>query len=523
MLDATFSRSRFSLRPAAVLLAAVPMMLVAGAAPKGGRTATEPSAALKQKAVLALHPGLTPEATGARVRRLEAAWGRAQTKGLLKGPEWQETVLEGRQEILKRAYLDRRPGHPALTEEQVLASFLAQGDQRRVSHLLCGTAEEAEAALKRIQGGEAFDKVAAEVSKDPSAAVNHGDLGWIRQKEMVSAFGDPVFAAAVGSLVGPMKSEFGWHVAKVMESRRPTPADFQAQREALMKQAADVQLAMKQEAALEDLRKRYPLRPDMGVLGADRTTEALPGDEGRVAGRVAGATLSLKVLKRHLADVLKTMGQSHSLGAAMKAQFMEGIADKIRLAAAAQKQGLDRLPDIQAALWVDQRERAYTRFSEAFLAELKVPEADLQRRHAAFPDRFRQVGELRLQVLVAESKDRVDDALNQIRSGMAWRAAVERYGNAEGTGDPEPGWVEVTSLRKLVPPTLMQPLLAGPLGQPVGPMLGPDGFMLFNALERRAGPVLPLAECLDLVRADYLKENGPALVEKELDGASARP
>ncbi|HEY3400424.1 MAG TPA: peptidyl-prolyl cis-trans isomerase [Geothrix sp.] len=475
-------------------------------------------AADRLKAILAANPGLTPEAAKVRILRLEKAWTRALAKGLLKTRGWQESRQEGRRAVLGRAYLDTRPGHPGMTEEQVRASFLAQGEERRVSHVLCKTQEEAEAALKRIEGGEAFEKVAAEVSTDPSAARNQGGLGWIRQAQMVAAFGDPVFAASVGALVGPMKSEFGWHVAKVWEARRKTAADFTAERGTLMKEAAEAQLKMKREGTLDALRTRYPLTPDMNVLGADRTTEALPGDDTKVAGRVAGVAISLQALKRHLAEVLKTMGQSHSLGAATKSRFMEGLADQIRLAAAAKRQGLERRPGVQAALWVDEREQAYARYAEAFLAEVKIPEAELERHYQAFPGRFLAVGALRLQVLVADSKDRVDEAQNQVRAGMAWRAAVAQFASAEATGNPEPGWVEVASLKTLVPPSLMQPLLAGPLGQPIGPMLGPDGYMLFNVLERRPGLVMPLAECQDAVRVDYLKACGQAMVDQSLDG-----
>ncbi|MDP1832596.1 MAG: peptidyl-prolyl cis-trans isomerase [Geothrix sp.] len=475
----------------------------------------------KQQAIRSADPSLSVEAVAARLARLEAAWSWAEAKGLLKTPAWQEDRQEGRRAILGKAYLEARPGHPAMTEDQVLAAYLAQGEQRRVSHVLCKAQEEAEAALKRLQGGEPFETVAADVSKDPSAATNQGSLGWIRQRELVAAFGEPVFAASIGALVGPFKSEFGWHVAKVWEARRPKAEDFPAARPALMKQAADAQTAMKRDAALETLRTRHPLVPDLGVLGSDRTTEALPGDEKRVAGRVAGARISLKALKAHLQVVLKTMGQSHSLGAATKARFMEGLADEIRLAAAAQKQGLDRRPDIQAALWRDEREKAMARFSGNFLASVPVPDPDLRRHQEAFPERFRPIGALRLQVLVAESKDRVDEALNQVRAGMAWRAAAERFGSAEATGDPDPGWVEVSALRNLVPPSLMQALLSGSLGQPVGPMLGPDGFMLFNVLERRPGPVPPLDECREAVRVDYLKANGRALVDRELDARAA--
>lgn len=517
MHDAPLFRNGFPRAQMAILAGFLAWGPTVQAAPARHTTRAADAGTARLQALLAAEPGLTPETARTRLARLEKAWTRAGAQGLLKTPAWEESRLEGRQAVLGKAYLDSRPGSSRVTEEQVRAAFLAQGEERRVSHVLCSTQEDAEAAFKRIQAGEAFEKVAVEMSTDPSAAKNRGDLGWIRQAQVAAAFGDPVFAAPVGALVGPVKSEFGWHLAKVWEARRHTVEDFAARREELMKEAAAIQQKLRRDKALEPLRTKYPLVPDLEVLGADHTTEILPGDEAKVAGRVAGTSISLRALKRHLVDVLKTMGQSHSLGASTKAGFMEALADQARLAAAARKQGLDRRPEVQATLWLDERERAYAQYSAAFFTEVKVPDADLERHRLAFPDRFRDVGELRLQVLVADSEDRVEAALNQVRMGLPWREAVARFANAEATGNPEPGWLEVASLRTLVSPSLMQPLLTGPLGQPVGPMLGPDGYMIFNALERRPGPVLPLAECRDAVQADYLKVHGRTLVDRSLE------
>lgn len=507
----------------AFLLAPLSLALTAQSSSKPAGKVLDLPTATKRKALAMARPELLPEDVEVRVRRLEAAWLRAQAQGLLRGPEWQAAIREGRLKILEKAFLDHRSGHPGMTAGQIQAAFLAQGDQRRVSHLLCATEAMASAALKRIQAGEPFAKVASEVSKDVNAAATGGDLGWIRQREVVASFGDPVFAASIGDLVGPIETQFGWHVAKTLDVHSPTVAEFLSQKDVLLQKAADAQRAAHRELALEGLRPRYPLQPDLSVLGDNPTTESGPGDEARIAGRVAGMTISLGALNRSLADVIKVMGQSHAMGSATKTKAMEGLADQIRLAMAAQKRGLERKLEIRAALWADERERAYARFSSAFLATVKIPDSELQPILSAHPDRFRPVGGLRLQVLVADSKDRVDEALNHIRRGMAWTTAAASYGSAESTGNPDPGWVDVDSLRKLVPLTLMQPLLTGPLGQPVGPMLGPDGFMIFNVLERRPGPSLPLAECREAVRAEYLKEKGPALVEQELGGPLKQP
>lgn len=499
------------------------VVLTAGMAiPKAGPavTASPSSREARLRAAQAASPTTPAAELPALVNRWEAAWTRAQASGLLRSQEGREALLGTRRKVLAKLFVDAQPGHGSMNEEQVRASFLAQGEERHVAHVLCGSEAEAQAVLKRLQAGEPFDKVASEASVDPSVAKNKGDLGWIRKKDMVEAFGEPVFAASSGDLVGPLKSEFGWHVAKVREVRNPRPEDFPAVKDGLMKQAAALQESVKRDAALEKLRGRYPLRPAMDVLGADRTTEVRPGDEAKVAGRVAGVAISLREMKQHLAVVLKTMGQSHSLGASTKSQFMQGIADEIRLAAAARAQGLDRRPAAQAALWAGDRRMAFTLFTESYLAKASVPEDQMKAHHEAHSDRFRRVGALRFQVLVAETEDRANDALAQIRSGLPWREAVARYGDPEATGNPEPGWVEVASLQAMLHPTLLKSMVNGALDQPQGPMLGQDGYMIFNVLERRPGPVMPLAECLEAVRADYLKVHGAEMVDRFLDSSA---
>ncbi|HUH07561.1 MAG TPA: peptidylprolyl isomerase, partial [Egibacteraceae bacterium] len=41
------------------------------------------------------------------------------------------------------------------------------------------------------------------------------DLGEIRRGELTGSFEDAVFSAAAGQVVGPVRTEFGWHVARV--------------------------------------------------------------------------------------------------------------------------------------------------------------------------------------------------------------------------------------------------------------------------------------------------------------------
>lgn len=90
------------------------------------------------------------------------------------------------------------------------------------AHILVDTEEKAKELLAEIQGGAAFADVAKANSKDGSAA-SGGDLGWFGKGAMVKPFEDAVVAAEVGKVAGPVKSDFGWHLILVSETRNAAP------------------------------------------------------------------------------------------------------------------------------------------------------------------------------------------------------------------------------------------------------------------------------------------------------------
>lgn len=84
-----------------------------------------------------------------------------------------------------------------------------------------------EAAESRIKAGADFSKVASEVSEDTGSKTQGGELGWFPKDRVDPAFGEAAFAAAPGQVVGPIRSQFGFHLIQV-EGRREggtTPLD----------------------------------------------------------------------------------------------------------------------------------------------------------------------------------------------------------------------------------------------------------------------------------------------------------
>jgi peptidyl-prolyl cis-trans isomerase C len=86
--------------------------------------------------------------------------------------------------------------------------------QVRASHILVKTEDEANRILKRINDGEDFTAVAKRFSSCPSRK-NGGDLGWFGKEQMAAEFEQAAFAAEKGKVIGPVKTQFGFHIIKV--------------------------------------------------------------------------------------------------------------------------------------------------------------------------------------------------------------------------------------------------------------------------------------------------------------------
>src|SRR6187551_691738 len=87
--------------------------------------------------------------------------------------------------------------------------------------------EKIKAVVARLKKGEDFATVAKEVTEDPSGKANGGDLGYFTKEQMVPEFADVAFKLDKGQISGPVKTQFGWHVIKVEDSRSKPPPSFE--------------------------------------------------------------------------------------------------------------------------------------------------------------------------------------------------------------------------------------------------------------------------------------------------------
>ncbi len=158
-------------------------------------------------------------------------------------------------------------------------------EQVRARHILLRITpsrptEQAESELqdarRRIEAGEDFAELAKELSEDESNAERGGSLGFFGRGRMVKAFEDAAFNAGVGELVGPVKTDFGYHLIEVQDHRQGGMQPFEEVRGAVRSRLVGERVQEIAEAKMRDLSQRIRTQE----LTSDEQLEALAVEEG---------------------------------------------------------------------------------------------------------------------------------------------------------------------------------------------------------------------------------------------------
>jgi peptidyl-prolyl cis-trans isomerase C len=134
-------------------------------------------------------------------------------------------------------------------------------------HILVAELDEAEAVVERLEAGEDFAEVAAEVSRDTGSAARGGELGCLPQGATVPAFDDAAFGAEVGVLTGPVQTQFGYHLLMVDERIDARQRAFDEVRDQIERElrGARAELALQRAIEIAGVRtypERIPPLPD---------------------------------------------------------------------------------------------------------------------------------------------------------------------------------------------------------------------------------------------------------------------
>lgn len=161
-----------------------------------------------------------------------------------------------------------------------------QEEQVQARHILLRSKEgtspdelqaQLEAVRARIEAGEDFAALAREVSEDPGSGQRGGDLGFFGRGQMVPEFEQAAFGAQPGDLVGPIESQFGFHLIEVTARRAAGKQPFEELREQIRFQLAQERVGdLARERVIE---LAAELGGDDGGANAEAMRAAAEADE----------------------------------------------------------------------------------------------------------------------------------------------------------------------------------------------------------------------------------------------------
>ncbi|HUP50238.1 MAG TPA: peptidyl-prolyl cis-trans isomerase [Thermoanaerobaculia bacterium] len=152
-----------------------------------------------------------------------------------------------------RARYDREKEEYRLPERARLREIVIVKPENPAAFEAARERAAAAAAQARAPGAD-FAKAAAAVS-EAGTKEKGGDLGEVARGELLADLDAAVFAAAAGTVIGPIETRSGWHIVKV-EQRLPSeiPA-FESIKDRLRRDATEETFQRDLKAYLENLRK----------------------------------------------------------------------------------------------------------------------------------------------------------------------------------------------------------------------------------------------------------------------------
>lgn len=146
--------------------------------------------------------------------------------------------------------------------------------EARTYHIMFSTERDAQIVHRKLEGRKGkdllneFRKLAKIHSKDPGSAPAGGDLGMVREGEMVKTFERALFELAPMTVSAPVKSEFGWHLIYATDFQETTVSE-------ICESSLSDSIRRAKGDEKEKLRETVMLAPYDSAAFAERISDAL--------------------------------------------------------------------------------------------------------------------------------------------------------------------------------------------------------------------------------------------------------
>jgi len=163
----------------------------------------------------------------------------ANKRGVIQKESVRDQLEQARIGVLVAAVFEDYVQKEGVAEADLKAAYETVksqyvGKEYHVEHIIVEKESDAKAIIVQLKSGANFEEIAKAKSKDPGSAKNGGDLGWVSDKALVPEFSKAMVQLKNGQTTDkPVKSQFGYHIIKVVDSRDVKAPSFEEMKDQL--------------------------------------------------------------------------------------------------------------------------------------------------------------------------------------------------------------------------------------------------------------------------------------------------
>lgn len=416
-------------------------------------------------------------------------------------------------------------------ENDLRELFRRYNSRVRASHLYASDRMTADSLYERLQNGEDFDKLAAEVFSNRHLKENGGDLGFFTVDEMDPAFENVAFRMQPGEVSPPVRTNQGYSIIKVTDIvTKPivTETEFANRRAALSDYALQRNREMATRRDLENLTNEIEVDPELleRLFNAMRDNpEGNRFETGHPDETVVATLRDYKLTIGEFKAEAALLPDWRFVSSKSLREIIDGITYRsYAIGKVRNHPGFDAdfaRQTVEATF----HEWLIGRFNEYLDQEVVIPETQLRQMYDSNPEFRMSSIELNVGELVTSSESDAIEAIRLLKAGANFKDVLIQYG-VMGEAllyDGELGFRPIDSFGRFAPD-----LRDAKSGDLIGPLeYTPDRWIVYQCIERKEPGPLRFEDTkqslLQIRKADEVRKLRNAIIDetKKVHGATA--
>jgi parvulin-like peptidyl-prolyl isomerase len=189
----------------------------------------------------------------------------------LRQQQWIEEQIKGRTEVTEAEaedFFKKNPDRFKMPERVRASHILVTVPQDAGPDAVTKKLKESEGILARVKKGEDFNKLAAEVSQDPTAKQNGGDLDFFSKDQMVPEFSEVAFKLKKDEVSEPVRSQYGYHIIKVTDRKEASALSLEEAKPRLLGFLKQQKKQAELEKLVRDIREHADVKVNLPAAPA---------------------------------------------------------------------------------------------------------------------------------------------------------------------------------------------------------------------------------------------------------------